>query len=55
MMRVCKQPLGEGPHQMEDELAACCRRIDVLGQADKIDSSIFEEVEGLDEIFERSP
>ena len=40
---------------MEDEFAAGCCGIDVLRQADKIDSPIFEEIERFDEIFERAP
>ena len=45
---------SEGSHQMEDEFAAWCGGINVLGQADKIGSPPFEEVERLDEIFERA-
>jgi hypothetical protein len=39
---------------MEDELATRSRCVDLLSQADKINASVFEEVEGLDEIFERA-
>ncbi len=40
---------------MEDELASGSRGVDLLGEADKIHASIFEEVERFDEIFERAP
>ena len=40
---------------MEDEFSAVCCCVNVLSQRDKIDPSIVEEVEALDEIFERTP
>ena len=40
---------------MEDEFPTWCRRVNTLSQGDKIDPSIFEEVERLDKIFERAP
>src|SRR5690348_2817125 len=46
---------GQGSHQVKYQLAAGCGRVDLLGEADKINPSIFQEVEGLDEIFERAP
>ncbi len=45
---------GEGSHHMEDKLATWRGRVDVLRQADKIHSSIVEEVECLDEVFEQA-
>jgi hypothetical protein len=47
--------LGQVSHQMEDEFSTGCCGVDVLRQRDKIDPSIFEEVAGLSEIFERAP
>ena len=43
---------GQCFHQVKDQLATGRGRVDLLGEADKINSSIFEEVERLDEIFE---
>ena len=40
---------------MKDEFAAGCGHINGFRQRDKIDASLFEEVEGLDEDFERTP
>src|SRR6266853_1665566 len=40
---------------MKDEFSAWCGRINVFSQQDKIDASLFKEVEGLDEVFERTP
>lgn len=39
-------------HEMEDQLPTgrCC--IDGLGDADKVKTTIFEDVKGLDKIFE---
>ena len=33
-------------HQMEDEFPTWCRRVNALSQRDKLDPSIFKEVEG---------
>ena len=40
---------------MKNQLPAWCGRVNVLRQTDKIDSPLFEEVECLDEVFERTP
>jgi hypothetical protein len=37
---------------MKDQLATGGGCVNILGEADKINPSIFQEVEGLDEIFE---
>ena len=39
---------------MEDELASRPCGVNFFGEADKIDTTIFENVERLDEIFERA-
>jgi hypothetical protein len=43
---------GQCSHEMKDQLATGRGRVDLLSEADKINPSIFEIVEGLDEIFE---
>src|SRR5260370_16110227 len=40
---------------MKDKFSAWCGRINVFSQRNKIDASIFEEVESFDEVCERTP
>jgi hypothetical protein len=46
---------GQGSHQVKNQLPAWCSRVNFLCQTDKIDALIFEEIECLDEVFERTP